>query len=94
MTGMPYRLAFLPSAARQLAKLPRDVQRRLVPKLEGLQTDPYPPGVTTIKGEDLTIYRPRVGDYRVLYRVKDQVLEVLVVEVGHRREVYRRHRGR
>ena len=51
--------------------------------------NPFPSGITKLEGED-GLYRLRVGDYRVLYQVQGKVLVVLIVGVGHRREVYRR----
>ena len=53
-----------------------------------LAVDPRPPGARVLRGRDGL--RVRVGDYRVLYRVEDDVLLVVVVAVGHRREVYER----
>ena len=51
--------------------------------------NPFPSGIKKLEGED-GLYRLRVGDYRVLYQVQGKVLVVLIVGVGHRREVYRR----
>jgi mRNA interferase RelE/StbE len=53
-----------------------------------LSEDPYPPGSKKLQGEE-DLYRVRVGDYRVLYRVEDERLVVLVVNIGHRRDIYR-----
>ncbi len=76
-------------ALRQFEALPRQVQIRLRPRIEALAEDPRPRGALKIVGEEST-YRLRVGDYRVIYEVRDEVLVVLVVKVGHRRDVYRR----
>ena len=83
-----YRLTFTPGADRQFRKLPKQVQASLSPHLDALTQNPRPPGAEKLTGEDA--YRLRVGDYRVLYEVHDKVLLVLVVKVGHRREVYRK----
>jgi mRNA interferase RelE/StbE len=83
-----YRLVFKPPAERAFLAFPRDVQRRLDKRLLSLQDDPRPPGVRALAGES-GVFRLRVGDYRILYEVHDDVLIVLVIEVGHRREVYR-----
>jgi mRNA interferase RelE/StbE len=53
-----------------------------------LADDPYPPGSKKLQGE-ANLYRVRVGDYRVLYRIEDERLIVLVVNIGHRRDIYR-----
>lgn len=86
---MAYSLEFTPAAAGQFRKLPVQLQARLKPHIDALEQNPRPPGIVKLEGEANT-YRLRVGDYRILYEVRDQVLLVLVVKVGHRREVYRK----
>jgi mRNA interferase RelE/StbE len=86
-----YHVFFAPAADRQLRKLPENVQRRIVRATEALQSDPRPPGSVKLQGEeDLHRIRIRVGDWRVVYQIQDRELLVLVVRVGHRRDVYRR----
>ena len=85
---MRYSVEFKPSAARQLSKLSRSEQVRIGHRIEALSADPRPHGVEKIKGEDF-LFRIRVGDYRVVYAVFDDRLLILIVKVGHRREVYR-----
>lgn len=85
---MAYQVSILPAALRQLAKLPRIVQERIQPRMDALRDDPRPPGTKALAGLR-GFYRLRVGDYRVLYEIRDKILTVLVVRVGHRREVYR-----
>ena len=87
---MPYQIRFKPSAAKELAKLPQDVQRRIAPAIEGLATDPRPPGVEKLTGTDA--WRIRVGDYRVVYAIEGRALVVLVLHIGNRREIYKRLR--
>jgi mRNA interferase RelE/StbE len=83
-----YRVEFKPSAARAVRKLDADIQRRVIARTEALADDPRPPGAEKLEGmRDL--YRVRVGDYRIIYQVADKILLVLVVRVGHRRDVYR-----
>jgi mRNA interferase RelE/StbE len=86
---MRYRIEFEPSAGRQWRKLPKEVQRRLAPHIDALAEDPFPAGVKKLTGVD-DGYRLRVGEHRVLYRVRGDVLLVVVVRVGHRRAVCRR----
>jgi len=87
-----YQVVVEDGAARAIRKLSRDVQRQLVAKLERLGENPRPAGSKKIEGaEDL--HRIRVGDYRVVYRIEDRVLLVLVVRVAHRSDVYRRLRA-
>lgn len=84
-----YRLEFAPAAVRQFGSLPAKIQRRVSTKIEALATEPRPAGCRKLKGTD-DIYRVRVGDYRILYQVRDDVLLVLVVSVRKRGEVYKR----
>ncbi len=84
MAGDRYRVEFSRAAGRQLHKLPNAVAQRLVRAAEALEPDPRPPGVRKVAGSGDS-YRIRVGDYRI----EDARLIVLVVRVGHRRDVYR-----
>ena len=59
-----------------------------LPRILALAEEPRPPGVVKMHGGG-GYYRLRVGDYRVVYAIEDDVLLVLVVRIGHRREVYR-----
>lgn len=85
---MPYRIHFTPAARREFRKLPRDAQSRIAPVIDGLAIAPRPQGAIKLEGE-ADAYRLRVGDYRIIYQIADAVLTVLVVRIGHRREVYR-----
>lgn len=82
-----YKLLIKPSAVKELEALPAKDRRRLVVRLKKLSSDPRPPGSEKLSGHDL--YRIRQGNYRVLYSVDDLALVVLVIKIGHRREVYR-----
>jgi len=83
-----YTLQFKPLALRQLEKLPREAQKRLAAKIESLRDDPFPAGCKKMAGLADT-WRIRAGDYRVVYQVHRGVLLVLVLTVGHRKDVYR-----
>jgi len=84
---MRYSIEFVPSARRALAKLPLPMRKRIQMAIDDLAEDPFPPCVRKLQGEDG--YRIRVGDYRVIYEVEHGRLTVLVIRIGHRREVYR-----
>ena len=86
---MRYSIEVTPRARRELFKLPGNVSRRVEDAISALADDPRPAGARTLTGEG-DLYRVRVGGYRVVYSVQDDVLLVLVVKVGHRRDVYRR----
>jgi len=81
-----YQVDFTAGAARQLRKLPENIRNRLAPHVSALAENPRPAGSKKLKGEG---FRIRVGDYRILYEIDDEASRVLVVRVGHRREVYR-----
>lgn len=85
---MTYRIEVTPAAERALRRLPRDVLRRIDARILALSQDPYPPGAEKLQGEE-AFFRIRVGDYRILYLVQHHRLVVVVVRVGHRREIYR-----
>ena len=83
-----WAVVLAPAARHQLASLSPDVQRRITRVIDGLAVEPRPHGATLLAG-DRSVLRVRVGDYRVLYELRGEELVVLVVRVGHRREVYR-----
>ncbi|WP_353508807.1 type II toxin-antitoxin system RelE/ParE family toxin [Intrasporangium sp.] len=86
---MTYRIELSPGAARQLRKLDGDARRRVQAAVELLGQDPRPAGAKKLVGGEGE-WRVRTGDYRIVYEVNDGVLLVLVLSVGHRREIYRR----
>lgn len=86
---MAYTVVLLPSARRELASLPREAQRRIARHIDALASDPRPAGAQMLRGPE-RILRLRVGDYRMLFQVEDKALAVVIVKIGHRREVYRR----
>ena len=81
-----YRIELRPAAARSLRKLDPQVRRRVQGAIALLAQDPRPPGARALQGRPGL--RVRVGDYRIIYTVKDDVLLVVVVRLGHRRDVY------
>ncbi len=88
---MSYRITLAPSAARQLRKQDPQVRRRIQAALELLADDPRPPAATRLVG-GAGEWRVRTGDYRVIYEIHDDELLVLVLQLGHRRDVYQRPR--
>lgn len=83
-----YEVKIARRAVKSLARLPRREQQRIRAAIDLLADEPRPPGCVALKGEDRA-YRVRIGDYRIVYEVHDDRLVVLVVRVGHRRDVYR-----
>jgi mRNA interferase RelE/StbE len=84
-----YRVLIKPSAAKEIEAVDQKKDRqRIVAGIRSLADDPRPPGCEKLAGED-DRYRIRVGRYRVIYSVGDGELLVVVVRVGHRKDVYR-----
>jgi mRNA interferase RelE/StbE len=83
-----YQVEFTKKASKQLDKLSKDLQQKIKTKVQELADNPRPGGVVKLENSD-DRYRIRVGDYRVLYEIQDDLLIVSVIRVGHRREVYR-----
>jgi mRNA interferase RelE/StbE len=84
---VPYEVRFSRPARKNLRRLRKRDQERVVRMAEGLRQDPRPYGASTVK--DTPFLRIRVEDYRVIYEVREEALIVLVVRVAHRREAYR-----
>ncbi|MEM2785179.1 MAG: type II toxin-antitoxin system RelE/ParE family toxin [Candidatus Nitrosotenuis sp.] len=83
---MVYNIFLTESAKKQLAKLDRQAAKRIAKKLHEVSTDPFL-FVSRLVGQDL--YKLRVGDYRVLMVIQQDKLIIIVVEVRHRRNVYK-----
>ena len=86
---MAYRIELSPRAQRDFRALDGSVRRRIKRRIDSLAENPHPSGIKKIEGED-DLYRLRVGDYRILYQVKEKILLILIVGIGHRRDIYRR----
>ncbi len=87
---MAWKIEFVPTAAKELKKLDRQVAARIVRTLEdriATLADPRQIG-SALAGEHAGYWRWRIGDYRVIARIEDERITVLVVRVAHRREVY------
>lgn len=83
-----YRIELRPAVVRGLRKLDPPVARRIQAAIALLAEDPRPPASRPLRGRPA--WRVRVGDYRVIYAIEDDVLLVVVVTLGHRRDVYQR----
>ena len=84
---MRCRVILPKSVQKELDRLPDDVVRRILTRLAQLETDQRPTDVKKLKGREA--WRIRVGDYRVIYEIQDRQLQILVITIGHRREIYR-----
>lgn len=89
---MAYQLLYLPGARKDLLGLAPEVARRAQKALERLAGDPRLG--KPLRGELTPFWSYRVGDYRIVYEIRGSELVVLVLLVGHRREVYEQARRR
>lgn len=83
-----YRIEFLRTARKELSKLPQDIQRRISEKIEQLKFNPYSSGVKALKNGGGRL-RLRVGEYRIIYRLENDCLIIIIIKLGHRRNIYR-----
>jgi mRNA interferase RelE/StbE len=86
--GVNYRIEVRPAAVRALKQVDHQDRPRLQAAIALLSSNPRPPGATSLRGRDG--FRVRVGNYRIIYTVDDDVLVVVVVTLAHRRDVYER----
>ena len=84
---MRYRVILPKSVQKELDRLPEDVAARILARLSALESNPRPSDVKKLKGRPA--WRVRVGDYRIIYEIHDRELVVIIVTIGHRREVCR-----
>lgn len=85
-----YRVEFKKSARKEFDRLPKKIQGKVVEALTLLAENPFSEllPIKKLKGVD-SLYRVRLGDYRLLYTVEQSLLTVIVIKIGNRREVYR-----
>ncbi|MBM3319359.1 MAG: type II toxin-antitoxin system RelE/ParE family toxin [Candidatus Eisenbacteria bacterium] len=83
-----YKVVFKKSAAKDLREVPKRDLARILRNFRGLAEDPRPAGCEKLSGQEK--YRFRRGRYRIVYEIGDAELVVVVVKVGHRRDIYRR----
>lgn len=83
----PYRVVIKRSATKEIERLPIQTRARVVDAIGALAIEPQPRGCEKLSAQER--YRIRVGDHRVVYSVADETVTVVVVKVGHRRDVYR-----
>jgi len=83
-----YKIELKPSAVRDIRSLPRSVQKRVARRIDALARNPFPQGSIKLEASG-DLHRIRVGDYRIIYQVRREILVVFVVRVKHRGQVYR-----
>lgn len=91
-TSPPLKLAYDGVALEFIEGLPTKLRKRIVEKIEKLQEDPFPPGSIPLRGSRNNggkVYRIRIGDYRILYILQGKPKEILILDVGDRKDIYR-----
>ncbi|MCD4830738.1 MAG: type II toxin-antitoxin system RelE/ParE family toxin [Anaerohalosphaeraceae bacterium] len=84
-----YKVQLDDKVVKYLQKLDADLKKRIFRKLRSFKNNPRPNGCVGVKGMK-NLFRVRIGDYRIVYQIEDKKLLVLVVRVGHRKDVYNR----
>jgi len=85
---LSYRIAVKKSAAKALKKIPKADRKRIIDKIDSLIENPPNQDTTKMKGNN-PFHKIRTGDYRIIYEIQEDVLVILVVKIGHRKDVYR-----
>lgn len=85
---MRYRIEVTRAAERDLRALPENVLKRVDAKILSLAGNPRPDGVKKLAGAE-SLYRVRIGDYRIIYEIQDRAILIIIVRVRHRGEAYR-----
>lgn len=84
-----FRIEISASAEKALKKIPKKDLGRIIEVIQHLAISPYPPGSRKLSGEEDT-YRVRQGNYRIIYQIEDQRLLILVLKIGHRKDIYKK----
>jgi mRNA interferase RelE/StbE len=85
---VPYKIEISATAERQLKKIRREDTVRILRSISLLAIDPRPVGCRKMSGYD-DIYRIRIGNYRVIYEIDGKRITIVILKIGHRKEVYR-----
>jgi len=82
-----YTVVVIAAVKKTILKLPSSIASRVETTLLQLEDDPRPPGCKKLKGRDG--YRIRVGDYRIIYEIEDNILRIVVIDVGNKKDIYK-----
>ena len=85
---MSYRIEVKKSAAKALKKIPKADRKRIVNKIDSFAESRPNSDITKMKGNN-PFHKVRVGDYRIVYEIQEEVLLILIVKIGHRKDIYR-----
>ncbi|MBE0427297.1 MAG: type II toxin-antitoxin system RelE/ParE family toxin [Nitrospirae bacterium] len=82
-----YNILIKPSAVKEIENIPRKDRLRIIQKIQALANNPRPQGCEKLTGANR--FRIRQGLYRIIYSIADRELNIIVVKIGHRRDVYK-----
>ncbi len=85
---MAYSIEFRPAVLKSLKRFPKKDLVRIKKRIEDLEVNPPDPEVTKLKGNN-SFHKIRSGDYRIIYQIQEKRLVILIVKIGHQRDVYR-----
>jgi len=85
-----YKIYFKKSVLKDLKNIPDKDLRRIIKRIASLSENPRPQGYEKLSDQDL--YRIRQRNYRIVYSIKDNILTVWIIKIGHRRDIYRKVR--
>jgi mRNA interferase RelE/StbE len=85
---LKYRIEVKRSAGKALKKIPKPDQKRISKAIDNLTENLPHPDTTKMKGDN-PFHKIRVGDYRIVYEIQDDILLILIVKIGHRKDIYR-----
>jgi mRNA interferase RelE/StbE len=86
---MIYSIVFSKSSVKQLKKLDKNTIQRVLSKIEDLSKNPRPIGCKKLEGTKDELWRIRIGEYRVIYSIDDEVKIVDIENIGHRKDIYK-----
>ena len=86
---MEYQIRIKKSAIKELFKFPKPIAIKVSKLIDQFKTNPYPKGYKKLKGSD-NDYRVRIGNYRILYSIFNDILIIEVVKIAHRKDVYKK----
>jgi mRNA interferase RelE/StbE len=82
-----YKILIKPSAVKELKKIPKKELKKITDRIQALSSDSRPPGCEKLAAQNA--YRIRQGTYRIIYTIEDDKLIILIIKIGHRRDIYR-----
>jgi mRNA interferase RelE/StbE len=82
-----YKIYIKPTAVKELQRIPKRDVNKIIEKIRSLSSNPRPPGCEKLSADEK--YRVRQGRYRIVYSIEDDKLVVLIIKIGHRKDIYR-----